>query len=197
MTAEAPKDLSILMADLMQQIQNLQQQDKNMLMLADLCVQNCFQECSPDQYMSRCIELADNIPQYHDLMINHIKTHTSQIGSQILRMLINHKLPRLKQVIIDRRKEIYLAIMRGPVSHYKYLDRVYDFCCLGIPIDQDMVMEINGTKYSMDQYFYHRIVTEVYGSSPNDPDFQALIKSKEYARECHEISTMLTNLCKK
>lgn len=199
---------------LMRRIKKLEEivaeQNKNIAMLADLCVQQSFQFRYPYEYLTRCVELAGDTPHYYDQMIGCIQSHSNRNGTHLLEMLIDGKLPKLKELIATKRKEIYLAIIGSSSGHYRdYIDRVFDFCCLGIEIDKDIIFEgnvyftFNGldsasqpivVKYTMIEYFNYQVVTNMPRYNTNDTEFQTFIKSPEYFKKCNDIRVLLTNL---
>ena len=127
------------------------QQNKNIIMLTDLCTQLSLNCCYayPNEYIPHCIETVGEMPHYHGMMINHIKTMTSS-GYRLLEMIKQNKLPGLKEAIVRKHKEIYLALIGGDTRDIEYVDKILQFCQIGIEIDNDCIFE--GSVYLIENY---------------------------------------------
>ncbi len=189
--------------------ERITQQEKNSIMFANLCAQLCFYENYADAngYIQCCIEIAgdDNIPPHrYNTMVNHIETY-DKVGIRLIELLKNEKLPKLKDHLISKRKEIYPRIMGHGIDHIQYVDKILQFCQLEIEIDHDIVQNEwccipNETakklvKQSMLELFNHQVTVVI--PSIASSEIQTIIKSPDFAQKCSEIRILLIKLSKK
>ncbi len=187
----------------------MKQEKNNIIMLTDLCMPHCFADHYADSYLQRCIEMTCEVPHRFDMMIYHIKTHTSKVGTLLLEMIKNGKLPKLRECIVNKNKEIYLALIGENMQCVNYVDRILCFCQLEIKMDNNVVYkgrcyyfpdgfdkpyQDKVVKYTMLEYFDHQVTNYIPGFHKDDTDYQIIIRSPEFSKKCNEIRTLLIKL---
>ena len=192
--------------------ERIMKQENNIIMLTDLCMPQCLVDHYADSYLRRCIEMTCEVPHRFDMMIHHIKTHTSKVGTHLLEMIKNGKLPKLREYIVGKNKEIYLALIGQNMQCINYVDKILCFCQLEIKMDHDITY--NGqcyffpdgfdkpyqervVKYTMLEYFNHQVTNYIPGFYRDDTDYKIIIKSPEFSKKCNEIRTLLIKLNEK
>lgn len=201
------------------------QQNKNIIMLTDLATQLTLNCCHsyPDKYMLDCIEIVgeENMLHYYEMMINHIKTMTSS-GYRLLKLIEQNKMPKFKKTVIEKHKEIYLALIDSNIRDIEYIDKILRFCRTGIEINSDCIFEgsvylvndyvgdYHEVKYSMIEYFdyqvnnciplYQEKLRNVLSGGHLDSKGKKYLDytySVEFQRKCDSIRILLINLSKK
>jgi len=188
--------------------ERLAQQEKNIIMLVDFCMPQCFRDYYTDDYVQLCVEMAGELSHHFDMMIHHIKTHQSKVGTRLLEMIKSGKLPKLRDRLVNKHREIYLWLIGNGLGRTDYINRILQFCHLGIEIDYDVVFEgyafDEGTqqnrkpvKFSLVEYFNHQLSYTSYNPDTNilhASEYQMFIKSSEFLQKCGEIRSLLIKL---
>ncbi len=137
--------------------ERITKQEKDIIMLTDLCMPHCFADHYADSYLQRCIEMTDEVPHRFDIMIHHIKNHASKVGTCLLEMIKNGKFPKLREYIVNKNKEIYLSLIGENMHSINYVDRILCFCQLEIKMKNDIVYEGRCYFFQMDLINHLRI----------------------------------------
>lgn len=207
--------------------ERIAQQDKNIIMLADICMLFCLRDHYVDEYMPQCIELAGETPYNFDTMLDYIKKNTNKVGSRLLEMIKAGKMPKFKEYIVNKRKELYPYLIGGNsingsiLRDKEYLNRILQFCQLGIEIDNDIIFEGNviftedkygewkHVKFSMVEYFNYQVTKFIpweckclknHINESTKLQYQTyynFVDSEEFSRQCKEIHKLLVALSKK
>jgi hypothetical protein len=187
--------------------QRLTEQEKNIVMLTYLhfsLILRCY-HYHADEYLPRCIDIVGEMEHNFDIMINNIKTHDSVVGTHLLEMIKVGKLPKLKECLIDKKKEMYICLIGTNINKINYIDRILQFCQLEIEIDYDTMCigkalfeSRYGTKniveFTIIEYFnqsIHRILEWKFNCTP---DYQVFIKFPDFSQKCNEVRRLLIKL---
>ena len=71
--------------------ERVEQQEKNIILLANLHVKSFCEDYTNNEYIQHCIELTGKSAHYFDSMINYIKEHGNKIGTQLLELIKNNQ----------------------------------------------------------------------------------------------------------
>jgi uncharacterized coiled-coil protein SlyX len=183
--------------------QHLAQQEKNIIMLANVCVESSLRVHFTDECVLQCIEITGDQSSNIDTLIEHITDCNSKVGKGLLEMLKIGKLPKLKEYLISKRNELYPMII-GKFSNSEYqADRILCFCQLGIIYDityegkcyfPNQGHEFKNVKYSMLEYFNHQLTVYRYYCPAGS--VSAGYESPEFSETCSEIRALLLKLYK-
>jgi len=190
-----------------QRIDQLLNRDNDIIMLTDLCMHTIFSSKNsyPDEYIKRSIEIVGDAAHYFDTMVTSIKSPTDKKGTFLLEAIKMNKMPKLREYIVGWRSEIYRSLICGSASNVEYINRVLQFCQLGIRIDRNIMYEGNiyffdkegvtkTVKYTMIEYFNHQITHYIPNYDRYCREFTEFIDSTEYDEKCIEIQQLLTKL---